>query len=84
MGRDDGKMLIFSDLYSYIEQSEEDGYDMAKESLEQYLDELSSLQNQKYSLMNAGKDITEIEEKIQALNDKVDNILFCFPGIEQY
>ncbi|WP_228636118.1 hypothetical protein [Clostridium perfringens] len=84
MSRDDGKMLIFSDLYTSIEQSESDGYDKAKEDLNKYLDELSSLQMRRYSLMNVGGDTTEIEEKIEVLNEKVDAILFCYPGIEQY
>ncbi len=84
MSRDDGKMLIFSDLYTSIEQSESDGYDKAKEDLNECLDELSSLQMERYSLMNVGGDTTEIEEKIEVLNEKVDVILFCYPGIEQY
>lgn len=84
MSRDDGKMLIFSDLYTSIEQSESDGYDKAKEDLNKYLDELSSLQMRRYSLMNVGGDTTEIEEKIEVLNEKVDAILFCYLGIEQY
>lgn len=84
MSRDDGKMLIFSDLYTSVEQVKDDGYDAAKINLNKYLDELSSLQIKRYNLMNVDGDTKDIEEKIKSLNDKVDTILFCYPGIEQY
>ncbi|MGL4989634.1 MAG: hypothetical protein ACRC57_00495 [Sarcina sp.] len=77
-------MLTPNDLFTNQQFDEEIPYGAIKEKLNNLIYKSQSLSDKIYRLSYQNKDVSKLIEEKNYIDKEIDNMLFCYPNIENY